>query len=413
MTTEPGTIRKVAWREVFPSAILLTALRLAGRFQVLILAGIGLLVVSVGWQLLAWVLIDADDVAFRTAAIDAGRWPWQSSLIAEPELSPSLTWTRYVVPQAQVWQQLAGPFHRLLAPLSITLRQFVYLLLGGLWSLAVWSLFGGAITRIAAVALAREESISPGQSIGFARSKWAQYFTAPLYPLVAILFAAVPLAVLGLLARIEFGVLIAGLLWPLVLLAGIFMAVLAVGLAFGWPLMWATISTEGSDSFDALSSTYAYVYQRPLCYALYVILATLLGSFGWWIAAIFRDAIIGLSIWAVGWGSGQAVANGLVTVPIPVETSFLAGFGSTLIRCWTHLVELLPAAFLSAFFWTAATAIYFLLRLQVDATEFDEVAMPKVDESYGLPPLKTDAAGVPQAADLPPEINPDPTARGE
>ena len=47
-----------------------------------------------------------------------------------------------------------------------------------------------------------------------------------------------------------------------VLMLGLIMAVVLVGLV-GWPLMNATISTEGSDSFDALSRSYSYVYQVP------------------------------------------------------------------------------------------------------------------------------------------------------
>ena len=47
---------------------------------------------------------------------------------------------------------------------------------------------------------------------------------------------------------------------------------LAVGLAAGWPLMWPTISSEGTDAFDALSRSYAYVYQRPLAYLLYAVI---------------------------------------------------------------------------------------------------------------------------------------------
>ena len=57
------------------------------------------------------------------------------------------------------------------------------------------------------------------------------------------------------------------------------MALLLLGLAFGWPLMWATISTEGTDSFDALSRSYAYVFQRPLRYLFYVVVRAY--SAGW------------------------------------------------------------------------------------------------------------------------------------
>ena len=47
-----------------------------------------------------------------------------------------------------------------------------------------------------------------------------------------------------------------------------------------------------------------------------------------------------------------------------------------------------------------STAIYFLLRQQVDATETDEVYIEDEEERFGLPPLEVDSAGVPQAADV-------------
>ena len=54
------------------------------------------------------------------------------------------------------------------------------------------------------------------------------------------------------------------------------MAVLLLGLIFGWPLMFSTISTEGTDAFDAISRSYAYVFQRPFHYLFYTILITIM-----------------------------------------------------------------------------------------------------------------------------------------
>ena len=49
---------------------------------------------------------------------------------------------------------------------------------------------------------------------------------------------------------------------------------------------------------------------------------------------------------------------------------------------------LLGVAYLYAYFWTAATAIYYLLRHSVDGTEPDEVAVEQEEETFGLPPLR-------------------------
>ena len=57
--------------------------------------------------------------------------------------------------------------------------------------------------------------------------------------------------------------------------------------------------------------------------------------------------------------------------------------------------------FLYSYFWTASTAIYLLLRSDNDNKEMDEIFLDDDEDEppYALPPLTTDAAGAPMAAD--------------
>jgi hypothetical protein len=64
---------------------------------------------------------------------------------------------------------------------------------------------------------------------------------------------------------------------------------------------------------------------------------------------------------------------------------------------------LLPFAFVFSYFWTAAVALYLLLRRREDQTELTEVYLEEEGEPHGLPPLKTDASGVPEVVDAPAE----------
>ena len=43
-----------------------------------------------------------------------------------------------------------------------------------------------------------------------------------------------------------------------------------------------------------------------------------------------------------------------------------------------------------------ASAVYLLLRYDVDETEMDELYLPNEQRSYELPPLKSDEFGIPQ-----------------
>jgi hypothetical protein len=60
---------------------------------------------------------------------------------------------------------------------------------------------------------------------------------------------------------------------------------------------------------------------------------------------------------------------------------------------------LLGAAYFYSYLWTAATAVYYLLRQSVDGTEPDEVSVEREEETFSLPPLKSDESGVPQVAE--------------
>jgi len=221
-----------------------------------------------------------------------------------------------------------------------------------------------------------------------------------------MLFSAIPVVLLGLLLRWDVGLLLAALIWPLALLAGLIMAVLLLGLVFGWPLMFATISTEGTDSFDALSRSYAYTFQRPLHYLFYALAAAALGTLGWLLVSNFAAGVVGLTCWAASWFPGaprmEAILHGGIEGEVATAGAVVLGF-------WTGSVKLLAVGFLYGFFFTAATAIYLLLRRDADATEMDEVFLDE-DESeqqYGLPPLVADTAGAPRATDDVPEVEPE------
>lgn len=307
------------------------------------------------------------------------------------------------------WAHLSRPLWEV-RRFNMTLPEVACSLLCGLWAVAVWAFFGGAITRIAAVELASDERVGWGAAIRYACAKWRSYFFAPLFPLIGVLLTAVlvalPVLVLVFLPKWLFGtnagVLLAAPLWPLFLLAGFFMAVLLLGLVFGWPLMWATISTEGMDSFDGLQRCYAYVFGRPLHYLFYAIVAAVFGWAGWLLVQNIATAVIWLTNWAASWGCGGEQIDAIMAG----GTGFgpWSSAGAWLILVCIGCVKLLAVGFIYGYFWTASTAIYFLMRRDVDAAEMDEVFLDQdaSEQTYGLPPLTTDEAGAPAVTgDLP------------
>ena len=161
------------------------------------------------------------------------------------------------------------------------------------------------------------------------------------------------------------------------------MAVLLLGLLFGWPLMWAAISVEGTDSFDALSRTYAYVFQRPLRYLFYIIVAGVIGWLGWIVVREFAAGVVWLGYWAVGWGCGHDTIASILTPD--AKMGDIGRAGAWLIRFWAGCVKILAVGYCFSYFWTASAAVYFLLRRDVDAAEMDEVFLD-ADASEDQPP---------------------------
>ena len=423
MPDERSAAPAASWSDVLPIGLFLQAARLAFNFRALTFAALALAATSAGWRLIG----SAFDNSRGTVIEEYNRWPWDASLrtldlenpvhaaelptrsipdrgpITRPTDMPSdsrlLDWAA-TSPILHTWKYITDPFVRLFSR-RVSLDQFGYLLLCGLWALTVWALFGGAITRLAAVALARDEQLSWGQALGYARRKWLAYLLAPIIPLLGVTIVALPLALGGLLLRSDVGVVIAGILWPLVLLAGFLMAIMVLGLLFGWPLMWATISAEGTESFDALSRSYAYVFQRPIVYLFYLFVAALLGTVAWLLVSLFANEVLNLGNWGVSWGSGEERLRDVLAKRGLDDT---ADAGATIIRFWSGCAITLALAYFFSYFWTASQAIYFLLRREIDATELDAVYLPEEEEAFGLPPLATDEAGV---ATVPPAASSD------
>lgn len=396
MAERQAAVRAIEWQEVFPALRLLMALRIAFNFRALVLAAIAVAGMTAGWRLCGEVFADPEDPWFANVRHVNDVWPWDSS--AQPLGVGDLTniegW-RFNSPLLLAWNKLTGPFVQLFEARKLT--HFAYLMACALWSLLVWSFFGGAITRQAAVAFAREENVSTRRLIAFVNSRMAAYFVAPLFPILGVFLAATLMAVVGLLLKLGAGVVVAGVVWPLVLLGGFMMAFLLIGLFFGWPLMWGAISAEGTDSFGALSHAYSYVYQRPLRYLLYAIFAAIVGVLAWFLVLLFVHWILQLSYWGVSWGSGDERLVELAAL----DSSTAAGVGMAIIEFWNNSLRTLATGFIFSYFWSATTAIYFLLRRLVDAKQLDVVFLPEEQALHAMPALKTDANGVPVVADAP------------
>ncbi len=357
---------------------------------------------------------------------DYKRWPWDARRGQNPVLAiteegqnrAGLTSYEFWRDQAPVllepWDKFVRPIWLLLNPNKSFLTT-VFAFLGILWTLLVWAIFGGAITRIAAVQIARKEKIGLAEAVRFSTSKLVSFFLAPLFPFVAIVVISIFMIIGGLFLHINWlGDLLASLFWPLAMIGGFVMALVLVGLV-GWPLMYSTISTEGSDSFDAISRSYSYVYQRPWQYLFYWLVAVLYGVIVIFFVVFFTSLFVYLAKWGVSLTFGLEEARdyrlsklfvfapvsygwrALLLGPINPTTKLeddelLASLdwaqwtGAIFVGFWLYVLFALMIGFAYSYFWTASTLIYFLLRKSVDDTDADEVYLEEEEEEAYQPP---------------------------
>ena len=416
LENEGVALRAIRWSEIFPWLSIAKGFRLAVTLRLMTFGAAAVLLTLLGWWLVACM--------FSHEGLPNSSWsdafpdqsPWQVIDQTVPD-APFAHRVRNVPvpttpanldaqgldihargPLFHTWTLLSQPVWRILSPASsesLTASDFLSLVISAVWSLAVWAWFGAAISRVAAVQLATGEHVGWGAALRWARAKWLAYFTAPVLPMLGVVLVVLPILVLGLLMKSGFFAFLAAIIWPLVLAGGFVMTVLLAGVLLGWPLMWATISVEGTDSFDALNRTYSYVFQRPLRYLFYVIVAAVIGWLGWIVVETFASSVIWLAAWAASWGAGSARILELTTGS---GESSLAHAATSIIAFWGGCVKLLAIGYSFSYFGVASTAIYYLLRRDVDARETDEVFLDAdtSEQKFGLPTLQKDAAGAPE-----------------
>jgi hypothetical protein len=182
----------------------------------------------------------------------------------------------------------------------------------------------------------------------------------------------------------------------------------------GFNLMYPTIAVEGSDSFDAISRSFSYVYARPWRMLLYTLVAIIYGALCYlfvrlfiWLMLSLTHHFVGAGMWAHA-PSTDALWSTMWPPPtqrLSYDIDFLTLRGdqdiaASLVAFWVYLAVGMLGAFAISFYFTANTIIYYLMRHEVDATELDDVYLEQSEEDFAdaTAPPATAAATPVQAA---------------
>ena len=401
-----GALYEIRYNEICPWLILVRSCQAALFVRVLLLAFVGVVITQWGWtaldrmfasnpaQLDRLTVSDIEQTDLGPALVDPGSDASTTSLQRVSAIGKfaRLPWAG---PLVRGWAWLSEPFVRM-ASREVSWIQCLSLLLSGLWAAVVWGIFGGAISRIAALFLTRSDILGPVAAMRAATGKWKASSSGPLFPLAFAAICAAPLVVVGWLLKLDLTAFLVGLLWIGALVWGVILAIGLLGLLLGWPLIWATVGVEQSDALDGVSRCFSYVYQRPLQLAFYLLVATVLGLFGEAVVYYLAAAGVALTEWTVSWGAGNERAAELMTAPQAETLGGIGAASASMIRFWEATLMAVAASFPLGYLWCAAVGIYLLLRRHIDSTEMDEVALEQNDSQTGLPNLTPDGSGIPQ-----------------
>ena len=417
-------VDQVAWREILPVLRLVGLFRHAIQPSKLVIAWVLVFAVWLLGEVLAWALAPGIDAAAREAG--ASRRGYYHGWIAR-ELD-ALRDTATAALQLDLGLGgdggVVGGLLRLLG--GVTELAYVSPVFCGLYlllTLAGAMLAGGALCRLMSREACLGETAGLIEGVGFASRKLVWLLIAPLLPLAVVAAVIIALVLLGLvLFNLPVLDAVGGLLLGPMFVLGFVAALALLGLLLAVHLLPAALAVEGTDAYDAVSRSFAYVAARPwqlLGYAVFA-LAYGMATFTFMVVlayATFTITRVGLDAGTftdfshtrgeprVGAGAAEIASLTVhhadrldAIVPsgeaildedrAPRADSGSAGLAAWFASRWTQLLASIPAAYAVSFYFCATTLIYLLLRRSAEGSGFGEcdgaaAALDPLDPIHG------------------------------
>lgn len=394
---DEGTIRRIDWFELIPAVQIPRTFRVATGFHPMWAGTMGVLLsVFFAFSLNIIHQDNTGDKAVLDAADEIATLSDMNLYADETFLVSMLqqsTFEESVLGITAPWIFLSDVITPFILPQSTftgTVRSLLWMFL----MIVLWTFIGGAITRTAALQLTIGRYEHCSQIYHFLSKHWKSYIGALAIPLSGIVFCTIILSISSLLFQLPVLNYIIAICFPVLLLLGFVISLLGIGLLFAWPLMFAAISVDGADAFDAVSRSYSYIFQRPLHYLFYFCTAALFGMIGWFFIAWLIDTAIYL---AVSWCEVPYLNFATMQLSSGTEQFQNMPLYQRIVLCWSWCFQLTKVGFLFSYFWTSSTLVYLLLRRSVDGTPFDQVKLwQERGVTEPLPPIQEDESGAPE-----------------
>jgi hypothetical protein len=270
-----------------------------------------------------------------------------------------------------VWRRyLESPYQ---AIQFLTVRRAAYLLFNVLAVIGVWSLVGGLLARRSIQEFGTRITAPWSDTFSLVYDRWLSIAWAAAMPTALVMMCCLLPLILGWLSNIPaIGPWIAGLLMIPLAIMSLGLGWCAAVTVFGFPLSLAAIVCEKkADAFDGVSRAAAYAFQKPVTLILAVIAAEWIGHLAGGLVSVAVNTGFAVLERAFDIGSFQSLASQGTIWDSPLRS----------------FVPLILTAFGFSFFWSASSAIYLILRREVDHAEFDLIDMDAPGLPKPLPPL--------------------------
>jgi hypothetical protein len=277
---------------------------------------------------------------------------------------------------------------------------YTFIAATALLMLLVWSLFGGAICRIASVGFAKGESCSINDALCFSARKFGSFFWSPLVPMIFVAVLLFGVFLIGLIGRIPVvGPPAMGILSIFAMMVTAFALLIGIMAYLGSAFMWPTIATEGTNSFDAISRSFNYILARPWKFIWCVLMACIHGMACMALVVAFTWVTIKVVLLILASGMGgdfepirrmvELDSDGPITVHVTTGM-VIAGIAlrTVVMMMWGLVVGLLISLKLSDL-----TVLYFIMRRDVDGTNMSEAFLPaRKETAVEAEPTKAESA---------------------
>jgi len=243
-------------------------------------------------------------------------------------------------------------------------------LLVGLPMIAILAVAGGAISRSTAIEFAKGRYAAREDTVGFALKRTTQLTGSIAGPIIGCVIVFLLIAVGGLLLSFPVFDVIGSIVYGLMLILGIGATIVLMLHTLALPMIIPALSIEGTDAFDAIQRSYAYVVAKPLRYLLYALLLTLVGTLGAGVFTLIVQSSVDMTDWAARFFANNSTARVLTGED---ELGATQGLAHQIVGVWKTLAGLCISGYVISIFFASSSLLYLVARRICDGQDVNEV----------------------------------------